>query len=572
MATTSTAASHIVRPAASVVRPSVPVPTTVKSRKVSAPAPVRVASSSHPTVARLADPPVSATVAGPDGYSLIGRQGGIYKFPAGSATSMRKGPSSPIVAAVTAPKGGYRLVASDGSVYASGWSPFYGSASGYKVGGAIVAAAEDVRSGGYWLAGANGTVFGFYAPYKGSAAHLHLKSPIVAMAATPSGQGYWLFSRDGGVFAFGDAHYFGSAGSSRSPIVGAASTTGRQGYWLVASDGSVYSFGAAHYYGNATHVGRKAPVAGITAPSTNDGYWIVSSAGGVYAFGSAPYLGSAKPPYVAPRVVRRAAPKTPRAATVHLVNRGSILDRSVAADGLAGPYPTAYLPGSTGLDIAQYQCGDIPKTRPRIAVVQVTDGTINGGPNPCYLAEARWAGPNMSAYIFMDGLPNPAPAESMSGQAGNCRPAEGGCQAYNFGWNWSRRWVQYSRSVGINPRLWWLDVENTGGWGSVTINDLTIQGAVAGLRSEGATVGFYSTPGQWAGIAGSLTFPGAQVWSAGAGNLSGPGYTATQFCTSGNEGFAGGHLALVQWSYTGSFPGAYSGPATPYDHDYACPR
>jgi hypothetical protein len=44
------------------------------------------------------------------------------------------------------------------------------------------------------------------------------------MAATPSGQGYWLAAADGGIFGFGDAGFFGSAGAVHlnKPIVGMA--------------------------------------------------------------------------------------------------------------------------------------------------------------------------------------------------------------------------------------------------------------------------------------------------------------------------------------------------------------
>jgi len=82
-------------------------------------------------------------------------------------------------------------------------------------------------------------------------------------------------------------------------------------------------------------------------------------------------------------------------------------------------------------------------------------------------------------------------------------------------------------------------------------------------------IGIYSTPYQWATIAGTLTFPGVPIWTAGAGNLTGPGHTATAYCSSGGHTFAGGHLTLVQWGYKGAFPGAFQGNS-PYDQDYAC--
>jgi hypothetical protein len=169
----------------------------------------------------------------------------------------------------------------------------------------------------------------------------------------------------------------------------------------------------------------------------------------------------------------------------------------------------------------------------------------------------------------MDGLPDPAPRESLIGPASRCARVNPVCRAYNFGFNWARHWVAHSRSLGINPKLWWLDVETGSGWTTPALNDGVIRGAADGLRREGVDIGIYSTPYQWATIAGALAFPGVPLWTPGAGNLTGPGYTATSYCTSGGHTFAGGHLTLVQWGYKGAFPGAFQGNS-PYDQDFAC--
>jgi hypothetical protein len=207
-----------------------------------------------------------------------------------------------------------------------------------------------------------------------------------------------------------------------------------------------------------------------------------------------------------------------------------------------------------------------------VAIVQVTGGRINNPPNPCYRQEAAWAGSHLSAYIYLNGLPNPAPPESMGGPAASCARTSSACRAYDFGFQWARHWVAYSRGLGIDPRLWWLDVEVNSGWTTTAVNDGVISGAVAGLRAEGVMVGIYSTPLQWAAIAGSLVFPGIPVWTAGAGRLDGPGYTATNYCRSREYSFAGGHLTMVQWGYAGAFPGAYPGPNPAYDNDFTCGR
>ena len=61
----------------------------------------------------------------------------------------------------------------------------------------------------------------------------------MGIAATPDGGGYWLVARDGGVFDYGDAGFYGSAGSLplNAPVVGMAVTHDGGGYWLVAGDG-----------------------------------------------------------------------------------------------------------------------------------------------------------------------------------------------------------------------------------------------------------------------------------------------------------------------------------------------
>ena len=67
------------------------------------------------------------------------------------------------------------------------------------------------------------------------------------MAATPDGKGYWLVASDGGIFNYGDAGFYGSAGSLplNKPVVGMAATPDGKGYWLVASDGGVFNYGDA---------------------------------------------------------------------------------------------------------------------------------------------------------------------------------------------------------------------------------------------------------------------------------------------------------------------------------------
>ena len=78
------------------------------------------------------------------------------------------------------------------------------------------------------------------------------------------GAGYWLVGNDGGVFGYGDAHFFGSAGSLHlnAPIVGMAATPDGGGYWLVAADGGIFSYGDAGFFGSAGCLHLNAPIVG----------------------------------------------------------------------------------------------------------------------------------------------------------------------------------------------------------------------------------------------------------------------------------------------------------------------
>ena len=143
--------------------------------------------------------------------------------------------------------------------------------------------------------GSDGGVFGYGdAHFFGSAGSLRLNTPIVGMAATPDGDGYWLVACDGGIFSYGDAGFYGSAGSLtlNAPVVGMAATRDGGGYWLVASDGGIFSYGDARFDGSAGALALNAPVVGMAATPDGGGYWLVAADGGVFSYGDAVFSGS----------------------------------------------------------------------------------------------------------------------------------------------------------------------------------------------------------------------------------------------------------------------------------------
>ena len=159
----------------------------------------------------------------------------------------------------------------------------------------VVAMAATHDGAGYWLAGRDGGIFAYGdAGFFGSAGSLHLNAPIVGMAASRDGGGYWLVATDGGIFSYGDAAFAGSAGSLalNAPVVGMAGTPNGGGYWLVARDGGIFTYGNAVFEGSAGALSLNAPVTGMAPTPSGDGYWLVARDGGIFTYGDARYFGS----------------------------------------------------------------------------------------------------------------------------------------------------------------------------------------------------------------------------------------------------------------------------------------
>ncbi len=236
------------------------------------------------------------------GYRLVGSDGGVFAF--GQASFQGSLPAdsvhvNDIVGMTSSPsRQGYTQVGSDGGVFAFGDAVFHGSLPqlGVSVSN-IVGIARNADGGGYWMVGSDGGVFafgdaGFFGSLPGSAVHV---DNIVSMVPTADGQGYWMVGSDGGIFAFGDANFHGSLPGlsvSVDNIVGMAATPSGGGYYLVGADGGVFAFGDAVYHGSANTLPLSAPITGVTATAGGGGYWLAGADGGVFAYGDAPFEGS----------------------------------------------------------------------------------------------------------------------------------------------------------------------------------------------------------------------------------------------------------------------------------------
>ena len=78
------------------------------------------------------------------------------------------------------------------------------------------------------------------------------------MIATADGNGYWFVASDGGIFNYGDAAFFGSAGSLTlaQPVVGMGVAPQGGGYWLFAADGGLFNYGERDVPGLGPGLGR----------------------------------------------------------------------------------------------------------------------------------------------------------------------------------------------------------------------------------------------------------------------------------------------------------------------------
>ncbi len=204
--------------------------------------------------------------------------------------------TGPGVGMAATPDGrGYWVVGANGSLFAFGDATFEGSADGLALNRPVVGTAATSDGRGYWLVASDGGIFGYGdARFYGSTGNLVLNKPVVGMAATPDGKGYWLVASDGGVFSYGDARFFGSTGNLvlDKPVVGMAATPDGKGYWLVASDGGVFAFGDANFEGSMGGRPLNRPVVGMSAAAGGNGYRLVAADGGIFSFGSAPFYGS----------------------------------------------------------------------------------------------------------------------------------------------------------------------------------------------------------------------------------------------------------------------------------------
>ncbi|HET9091021.1 MAG TPA: hypothetical protein VFN50_01340 [Acidimicrobiales bacterium] len=517
----------------------------------------------------------------------------------------------------------YDVVTAAGLVHNAGGAGWYGDERRRHLATSIVGMSVLPDGHGYWLAGLNGAVFPFgTAHFYGSlrSRRLRWRQEIVSIAASPKARGYFLIGRDGTVTSFGDAPRITRLAWQHErrigPMVAAAVTPSGHGAWLVNARGDVYPVGGATNYGSLAKTAISSPVTAMTRTPDGRGYWIADEKGQVFAFGDAG------------RVGLKSSPSTPVVSLATASGTGywaATATGQVFAGGTApweGRLPSTSLPagvrvaaivpaarpavrnsvslaGSVGFDVNWPQCaprgslrvGSLPTLSGRSVAVVGVDGWAIGSYNSCLRAEVAWAARASAHYQLYMFINSPASATDggQSGPDGLCSAKTGSarqhCIAYNYGYNAATRAVAYAASRGAHAQMWWLDVENascargewsrpgSGEWWSCDhwLNAVTINGAMAGLRSRHLTGGVYGTSLQWGAITGHYILSGhVPLWIAGAywtsppypARFHYPGPSANAAFCAGRYNFAGGHPVLLQET-----PGSNG---YPFDPDYAC--
>lgn len=233
-----------------------------------------------PAVEPALVPPITSTFVLVDAEANIYRDGDLAApVPVRDAKGL-----DAIVGAARAATGGLWLADANGNV-AGRRAPVLGEVENLPEDSAIVGIAPTTDGSGYRMVSSEGRVFAFGAPIRGHVNATKAADAVVGIASS-AGDGYWIAQRNGKVNAFLAPKY----GSVKIPkgdhVVGIASGPTGRGYWLVTAAGRVIGAGVpeAGDLVSAKVRGRATGIAG----AVSGGYWITTEGGRVYSFGGAP--------------------------------------------------------------------------------------------------------------------------------------------------------------------------------------------------------------------------------------------------------------------------------------------
>ncbi len=192
----------------------------------------------------------------------------------------------------------------------------------------------------------------------------------------------------------------------------------------------------------------------------------------------------------------------------------------------------------------------LPPSTARAIVIGLTEGrpfTVNR----CLSTQVSWARSNaqpVQAYT-MAGYPTAAQL-SVYGSGGPWTGAGLESRLRNVGYAEATYARRAFGSVGMSPRMVWLDVERLGKqpWqsGSPTAqarNRYVVEGLMRGFSDAGIRYGIYAGRYDWTTIIGSWWLPGTPAWGT-----VGMGSTAEATARCAQPSLSGGPLLMVQWT------------------------
>ena len=211
----------------------------------------------------------------------------------------------------------------------------------------------------------------------------------------------------------------------------------------------------------------------------------------------------------------------------------------------------AYADTSNILDLSWPNCGQKITEVTTTGIVGVNDG-LDYSENLCLHSQTALFH-NAYALYLNTGYPGINFGSKYSKYPNNCKPNDGNCLAFNYGYDDVLYSLKYASSQDAHSFVWWLDVETDNSWTSDFIqNREVLSGMISAINKTTLlpTIGFYSNHGQWQAITNNWlnNYPNWFVVGTDDPNV------AKDYCT---KGFTGGLTWLSQYT-------------TSLDYNYAC--
>jgi len=216
---------------------------------------------------------------------------------------------------------------------------------------------------------------------------------------------------------------------------------------------------------------------------------------------------------------------------------GFVARGTTASRGSPPPYPQA----TTGYDVSWPNCKAVPPMPDTWGVVGVTGGLVFSE-NPCLQIQAAWF--RTPTLYVNTGYAGAQKAARFAGSPHKCAVTDDICLAYNYGYNAGLYAADKAFAHRLYSRIWWLDVETENSWSdNPEVNRQSLRGMADAIRHKtvGATIGYYSYPGQWDHITGSWR-PGNPAWAA-----TGTADRGAAIAACNQQSFTGGPIWLTQY-------------------------